>query len=213
MASGYYNLGDFVHITRCHKVIIKQPWIIIIDRPGHLSCNARNLTIYAGFSCLLPVILHRPGGAKRRHRWRPGLGAIELFAVSMYPDNMPFKPLRSFIAALVLLAFTGQALAALATACSGMQAGSPPHSGPMTDMGHAAHIMPDGPDSSEASASPADCCADAFCAMNHCLGAPAFGVATGFRFHASGAGILNTLYLLSYRPPAARSLFRPPITR
>lgn len=162
---------------------------------------------------MLPVILHRPGGAKRRRRWRPGLGAIELFAVSMYPDNMPFKPLRSFIAALVLLAFTGQALAALATACSGMQAGSPPHSGHMTDMGHAAYVMPDGPDASEADANPADCCADAPCSMNHCAGAPAFGVAAGFRFDLPGAGILNTLHSLSYRPPEALSLFRPPITR
>ena len=125
---------------------------------------------------------------------------------------MPFKKLRSFIAALVLLAFTGQTLAAVAVACSGMETGSP-HSGPVADLGHAAHVMPDGPDSSEANASPADCCADAFCAMNHCMSAPAFGVTAGFRFHASAAGILNTLYSLSYRPPAARSPFRPPITR
>lgn len=125
---------------------------------------------------------------------------------------MPFKKLKSFIAALVLLAFTGQALAALAVACSGMETGSP-HSGPAADMGHAAHVMPDEPDSSEANASPVDCCADAFCAMNHCMSAPAFGVTAGFRFHASAAGILNTAHSLSYRPPAARSLFRPPITR
>ena len=125
---------------------------------------------------------------------------------------MPFKKLQSFIAALVLLAFMGQALAAVAVPCSGMEAGSP-HSGPVADMGHAAHVMPDGPDSSETDASPVDCCADAFCAMNHCMSAPAFGVTTGFRFHVSAAGILNTLYSLSYRPPAARSLFRPPIIR
>lgn len=202
MASGYYNLGDFVHITHCHKIIIRQPWIIIIGPPGHLSCNTRNLTIYAEFFCLLPVILRGPG-----------LGAIELFAVSMYPDNMPFKSLRSFIAALVLLAFTGQTLAALTAACSGMQAGSPPYSGHMADMGHAAHVMPDWPDSSEADANPVDCCADAPCSINHCAGAPAFGVTAGFRFHPSGAGILNTLHSLSYRPPEARTLFRPPITR
>ena len=130
---------------------------------------------------------------------------------------MPFKKLRSFIVALVLLAFTGQTLAAVAAPCSGMEAGSPhagsPHAGPAADMGHAAHVMPDGPDSFETDASPVDCCADAFCAMNHCLSAPAFGVTAGFRFHASGAGILNTFYSLSYRPPTARALFRPPITR
>ena len=125
---------------------------------------------------------------------------------------MPFKKLRSFIVALVLLAFTGQALAAVAVACSGMETRSP-HSGCVADMGHAAHVMPDGPDSSEIDASPADWCADAFCAMNHCLSAPAFGVTAGFRFHASAAGILNMAHSLSYRPPAARSLFRPPITR
>lgn len=125
---------------------------------------------------------------------------------------MPFKQLRSFIVALVLLTFTGQTLATVAVACSGMEAGSP-HAGPVVDMGHAAHVMSDGPDSSETDASPVDCCADAFCAMNHCLSAPAFGVTTGFRFHASGTGILNTAHSLSYRPPAARSLFRPPITR
>ena len=125
---------------------------------------------------------------------------------------MPFKQLKSFIAALVLLAFTGQTLAAVATPCSGMEAGSP-HSGPVADVGHAAHVMPDGPDSSEADTSPADCCADAFCAINHCMSAPAFGVTAGFRLHASAAGILNTAYSLSYRPPAARSPFRPPITR
>ena len=123
---------------------------------------------------------------------------------------MPFKQLKSFIAALVLLAFTGQALAAVAVACSGMETG---HSGPVEDMGYAAHVMPDGPDSSETDASPADCCADAFCAMNHCMSAPAFGVTAGFRFHVSAAGILNTAHSLSYRPPAARSPFRPPITR
>ena len=125
---------------------------------------------------------------------------------------MPFKKLQSFIAALVLLAFTGQTLAAVAAPCSGMETGSP-HSGPVADMDHAAHVMPDGPDSSKTDAHPADCCADAFCAMNHCLSAPAFGVTAGFRFHASGAGILNTAHSLSYRPPAARALFRPPITR
>ena len=125
---------------------------------------------------------------------------------------MLFKKLKSFIVALVLLAFTGQALAAITVACSGTETGSP-HSGPVADMGHAAHVMPDGPDSSEIDASPADCCADAFCAMNHCLSAPAFGVTAGFRFHPSGPGILNTAHLLSYRPPAARSPFRPPITR
>lgn len=125
---------------------------------------------------------------------------------------MLFKRLRSFIVTLVLLAFTGQTLAAVATPCSGMEAGSP-HSGPMQDMDHAAHVMPDGPNSSKTDASPVDCCADALCAMNHCMSALALGVTTGFRFHASGVGILNTFYLLSYRPPAARSLFRPPITR
>ena len=125
---------------------------------------------------------------------------------------MPFKQLRSFIVALVLLAFTGQTLAAVAAPCSGMQAGSP-HSGPVADMGHAAHVMPDGPDSSETDASPVDCCADALCAMNHCMSAPAFGLTAGFRSPASAAGILNTAHSLSYRPPAARSLFRPPITR
>ena len=125
---------------------------------------------------------------------------------------MPFKQLKSFIAALVLLTFTGQTLAAVAVACSGMETGSP-HAGSVADMGHAAHVMSDGPDSSETDASPVDCCADAFCVMNHCLSAPAFGVTAGFRFHASAAGILNTAHSLSYRPPAARSLFRPPITR
>ena len=124
---------------------------------------------------------------------------------------MPFKQLKSFIAALVLLTFTGQTLAAVAVPCSGMEAGSP-HAGSVADMGHAAHVMSDRPDSFETDASPVDCCADAFCAMNHCLSAPAFGVTTGFRFHASAAGILNTAHSLSYRPPAARSLFRPPIT-
>ena len=125
---------------------------------------------------------------------------------------MPFKQLKSFIATFVLLAFTGQVLAAVAAPCSGMETGSP-HYGPVADMGHAAHVMSDGPDSSETDASPADCCADASCAMNHCMSAPAFGVTTGFRFHPSAAGILNTAHSLSYRPPAARSPFRPPITR
>ena len=125
---------------------------------------------------------------------------------------MPFKQLRSFIATLVLLAFTGQTLAAVAAPCSGMQAGSP-HSGPVADMGHAAHVMSDGHDSSEADAGPADCCADALCAMNHCMSAPALGVTAGFRFHVSAAGILNTFYSLYYRPPEPRSPFRPPITR
>ena len=125
---------------------------------------------------------------------------------------MPFKQLRSFIAALVLLAFMGQALAAVAAPCSGMETGSP-HSGPVADLGHAAHVMSDGPDSSETDASPVDCCADALCAMNHCMSAPAFGVTAGFRFPASAAGILNAAHSLSYRPPAPRSPFRPPITR
>ena len=129
-----------------------------------------------------------------------------------YPQWHALNQLRSFIAALVLLAFTGQTLAAVALTCSGMEAGSP-HSGPVADMSHAAHVMPDGPDSSETDASPVDYCADALCAMNHCMSAPAFGVTAGFRFHASAAGILNTFYSLSYRPPAPRSPFRPPITR
>ena len=48
--------------------------------------------------------------------------------------------------------------------------------------------------------------------MKHC-GGPAFGAAIGPRLALYGAGVLNTGYSLSYRPPEAVSLFRPPITR
>ncbi len=123
---------------------------------------------------------------------------------------MPFKKLRSFIAVLALLAFTGQTLASVVVSCASMEAGSP-HSGHMAEMDHAAHAMPDST-ASWVNASPVDCCGEALCLMKHC-GGPAFGAATGPRLALYGAGVLNTGYSLSYRPPEAVSLFRPPITR
>ena len=133
--------------------------------------------------------------------------------MSLYSAVM--KRFRSFWVLLLVLAYAGQALAALASPCRPM-AGAVSGQMDMPAMAHAGHNMPPHgnsvTDNPGPAAPPADCCEAGLCAMSHCQSAPAMPPE-----HSGSRAQYSALYppIESAATPIhpIDSFYRPPISR
>jgi hypothetical protein len=115
--------------------------------------------------------------------------------------------IRKMLLLVLVLAYTGQALASVVPLCPEMaQSGAALHGSDMTVMEHAGHQM--SPDSSAAGG----CCDGGLCKMSHCQLAPALPLN-----HSDSNRIVASFYTAftqtSFQPHPFDSLYRPPISR
>jgi hypothetical protein len=119
------------------------------------------------------------------------------------------KRIRKSLVLLLVLAYTGQALAGLVLPCSNMT--QPGAAAVMEGMAHDGHHMPADTDATPAT-SASDCCAGGVCNMSHCQLAAALppnqiiGGRLYFARHIPAAGSASPLHPVD-------SLYRPPISR
>lgn len=119
------------------------------------------------------------------------------------------KRMRTQLLLLLVLAYSGQVLAASAFSCADMA----PASGGLdtAGMAHAGHVMP-ADEGTQSTAPVGACCDGGLCDMGHCQSAPALpldhpdGNQHVVSFYAGFAATSSPL-----RP--ADSLYRPPISR
>jgi hypothetical protein len=114
------------------------------------------------------------------------------------------------MAVLALLAFAGQAYAAVNFPCTGMDnhSTSAMMAGEM-DMDHGSHAQPDASDGSAAT----DCCSHEQCSQAGCNSATVAVVGTHSPFPGQCSQTLNTDYSASCLLAEISLPFRPPISR
>jgi len=122
------------------------------------------------------------------------------------------EQMRKFLVLLLVLAYSGQVLAALALPCPKMA--HPTAAAGMAGMVHAGHHMAADPDTAPAAVTPAagNCCDGGLCNMNHCQLAAALppsvisGGALHVARHVQAADSPSPLQVIAtlYRPPISR---------
>ena len=117
---------------------------------------------------------------------------------------------RHIVISLLLLAYMGQSLAAVAMPCFNMGSAPGDMGGAMAGMDHSDHHMA----SAEQAVTDSESCCDSggFCSMSQCQAVVALTVATlpGVAVYAA---ILNDAPLFSPLNVSSASLYRPPISR
>lgn len=122
------------------------------------------------------------------------------------------KSIRKYLVVLLLLAYAGQALVAIASPCAMMtSAGTAVDRVDMPAMAHAGHQMPAAADTMPAP-SAGDCCDGGLCTMSHCQSATALPLS-----YFGNSPQYTSLYTLPADNAApfhpVDSLYRPPISR
>jgi hypothetical protein len=117
---------------------------------------------------------------------------------------------RHMIISLLLLAYIGQSLAAVAMPCFTMGSASGEMSNTLAGMDHSGHPMTS---VEQAATGSENCCdSDGFCSMSQCQAVVALTVAT-LSGGATYAAIRNDVPLFSPLNISSVSLYRPPISR
>jgi hypothetical protein len=117
---------------------------------------------------------------------------------------------RHLIISLLLLAYMGQSLAAVAMPCFNMGSAPSDMSGAMSGMDHSGHHM--GSVEQAATGSESCCDSDGFCSISQCQAVVALTVAI-LPGAAVDAAIHNDALLFSSLNIPSGSLYRPPISR
>ena len=122
----------------------------------------------------------------------------------------PMERFRHLIISLLLLAYMGQSVAAVAMPCFAMGSAAGEVSGAMAGMDHSGQPMASmGPTTT---GSESCCDSDGFCSISQCQAAVALTVAT-LPGAATYAAIRNDTPLFSPLNISSVSLYRPPISR
>ena len=117
---------------------------------------------------------------------------------------------RNLIISLLLLAYMGQSLAAVAMPCFAMGSAPGEISGAMSGMDHSGHHM--APVEQADTGSESCCDSGGFCSISQCQAVVALTVAT-LSAVAVDAAIHNDAPLFSPLNVSSASLYRPPISR